>query len=252
MLPFLAGASPLKLFIGKPVRENKGLPGRDETHSQLPADEIREYTGRETCSLNVLRGNSVQIKHGLRILGKMDGNGRGWGREGCESLSRYGERVKDGPKKRASWGFGRGRESRGKRKDRSRSTTLAATSFWQLKSVSREGAGALALGLFSFLLHPVHLLIERTTTALQIHSQRGDQQQQMPKKMVMMLRMPILMLKIRVMGKMKMKKKMLKMLMLNESEGVEVDGDADDDGGDEENADDAESVIAGEVVKVTS
>ena len=38
---------------------------------------------------------------------------------------------------------------------------------------------------------------------------------------------------------------------VEESEGVEVDSDADDDDGDEENADD-DSVIAGEVVKVTS
>ena len=39
---------------------------------------------------------------------------------------------------------------------------------------------------------------------------------------------------------------------VEESEGVEVDSDADDDDGDEENADDADSVNAGEVVKVTS
>ena len=38
----------------------------------------------------------------------------------------------------------------------------------------------------------------------------------------------------------------------DDSEGVEVDSDADDDDGDEENADDADSVNAGEVVKVTS
>lgn len=35
-------------FVGKPVRKNKGLSRRDETHRQLPAGEIREDVGRET------------------------------------------------------------------------------------------------------------------------------------------------------------------------------------------------------------
>ena len=74
------------------------------------------------------------------------------------------------------------------------------------------------MGLFSFLLHPVHLFIQRTTTALRIHSQRTSEAgtNSDAKEDGDDIAEANLMLTLRVMGKMKMKKKMLvvKMLMM--------------------------------------